>query len=480
MDVLNEHWVAAYHLADSGTEDDYDFQGFYSDARIYYQIADAVIYHIGEEELTSVTLTRDQILDIDAEEDYLNIKDRTTGAVTTYDASFTAVASVNSVSDFSGVSSRSVMIRSLQDSTEWSLSDYDFPDGYTRVYDNSGDSTQWGVVDMRGNLVVPVEYDDVLTNYNRSSTHFWANGYFAVSRDGMVGFVNGNGEVTCELKYPKDSFICWGMAGRLQNEDGTLTLVAADGTETPGFEHLSGYANGKFWRAEKDNEYILVDWHGNVVFEKCYSADVSEDEKFLIVQKDYDEPYELYAVDGATVEEAVGAGSAGEPAGQEDVGADEKTSAEAEAGTDAGAPAKPGPDDGAPADSGQETKGTAEQTETEQEKASEDGTANAGADAAQSDPAENGDGAQTDAQAGAKETSSAAEGILTAALQLVTTDMTANRDSILVLLQQAAALLETENPDAAAVLNSAVTLLQSGTEDANSVSTLIGTVQGML
>ena len=45
---------------------------------------------------------------------------------------------------------------------------------------------------------------------------------------------------------------------------------------------------------------------------------------------------------------------------------------------------------------------------------------------------------------------------------------------------QAQSLLETEAPDAAAMVASAISLLQSGAADAQSISTLISTARGML
>ena len=53
-------------------------------------------------------LTRDQLADIEADGDYLNVQDRTSGNVTTYDSSFNAVASTDSVWKFWRITARSL------------------------------------------------------------------------------------------------------------------------------------------------------------------------------------------------------------------------------------------------------------------------------------------------------------------------------------------------------------------------------------
>ncbi|MCD7819606.1 MAG: DUF1002 domain-containing protein, partial [Lachnospiraceae bacterium] len=244
IDVLNENWVIGYKLNTNGTEDDYDYYDWEGN---YFQIEQAVVYHISEEELTYVTLTRDQIADAGAEEDYINIQDRTTGAVTTYDSTFTAVASASYTSDFSGFSSMEVLAEKLKDSTGLYADTNSLADGYMEAHDYSQENTLAGIIDMEGNIIIPIEYDDVLAYYSPNA-HRWARGYFAVEKDGLVGYVTKDGAVTCELKYPEDSFYNEGVAGYYRNEDDTYTLVAADGTENTGYESLYGYGGGLFWR----------------------------------------------------------------------------------------------------------------------------------------------------------------------------------------------------------------------------------------
>ncbi len=449
--VLDENWIVAYRFQNTATEDDYDFSGYDSSIRdlVYYYIDEAVIYHIDGAELTSVKLTRDQFDDAAAEGDYLNIRDRTTGTVTTYDGTFTAVGTVRNLSDFSAYSSMYVLRESLKDSTGYTIFDDEFPDGYTRIYD--GDTMLNGVMDVNGNVVVPLEYDDVLIRFISNEHHVWANGYFAVEKGGMTGYVNGQGQVTCELRYPSDDFSNYGMAGIYKEADGTYTLVAADGTETKGFETLYAQGNGKLFKTHDGDGVSLLDWHGNVLLEGTYDVGVSDDCRFVVAQM-RDGANKLYAVDGASVEEAVAVGAIELPEGEE-------------------------PEASAPESESQAEPEAAPETTPEQAAAP---TPEPTPEQETSPAPETSVGDETEAPAGEGQGQSAAAGLLTSAAALVEADFDANTDSVLVLLQQAKTILDTENPDAAAVVNSAITLLGSGVADADSISTLISTAQGML
>lgn len=476
LEVLNENWAVGYLLTADGTEADNDFYDYDGN---YYHITEATIYHIGETELSSVTLTRDQIADVEAEEDYLNVQDRTTGAVTTYDSTFTAVASASYISDFANLSARSAHARKLEDSTGYSIFDYDFPDGYSIALSYSNGDTLYGVTDMNGNIVVPVEYDDVMAYYSEDR-HYWANGYFAVEQDGMVGYVTEGGQVTCEPKYLKDNFYNEGMAGYYRAEDGTRILVSADGVETTGYANsLSGMGGGLFWQtADSNYNYRLVDWHGNVLFENYVSADVTTDGKFIIVQQEYDSVPQLYAVDGAQIDAAGTAQTQPTEQTEEETteAANQQQTETEEAGLETEATEVT-----AQTESEAQTAADADQTENQTEgsaPATEAGLDETEAASGQTESAANQQ--ETTAQTDAAESQGGAAALLNSASQLLELDLESNRDSVVTLLQQAKTMLDSENPDAAALINSAITLLQSGATDAAAVTTLISTAQGMI
>lgn len=491
LDVLNENWAVGYKLTADGNAAQYDFKDFDDN---YYFIDEATVYHMGETELASVTLTRDQIADIAAEEDYLNVQDRSTGAITTYDSTFTAVASANNIYSFTGLSSKSALAEKLQDTTGYYVSDEEFADGYSEVYDSV--AKQYGVIDMNGTVIVPPEFDGI-SSYYGEDTHIWAKGYFAVERDGLAGYVTKDGQVTCELKYEEDKFYNHGMTGEYENEDGTYTLVAADGVETPGFAStFYSYGDGLFLRARNDDySYKLIDWHGNVLFENFAHVDVSYDSKFILVIEDYSNVPKLYAVDGAQIETPGEAMPLDQPTGETEQetqvqgtapvteAAEPETQAlpaQTEASqvpaeqTEAPAAAQTQAQTEAPvvAETQAQTEAApAAPTESQAETAAPQ-AGQTGSDQAAAQPAD------SDASSGASQ--SGAGALLSSAVQLLELDIEANRDSVVTLLSQAKTMLDAENPDAAALINSAVTLLQAGATDAAAVTTLISTAQGML
>lgn len=63
---------------------------------------------------------------------------------------------------------------------------------------------QYGLIDRSGNIVLPAEYDEIPYFYypnNRNLTIYFPCGYQAVVKDGKLGYVDLNGNVTCEFKY---------------------------------------------------------------------------------------------------------------------------------------------------------------------------------------------------------------------------------------------------------------------------------------
>ena len=437
--VLNENWIVAYLLNDGGTEDNYDFQDYECG---YYLIDQAVIYHVGAEELSHVTLTRDQLEELVAEEDYLNVKDRSTGQITTYDGSFTAVATADRIYDFKQFSAGDVLIKQLKDTTGYDVSGSEFPDGYELIWDYSRDPYTAGIVDMSGTIILPPVFDKVRGYYPEDgSTHYWANGYFCVSNDGKIGYVKEGGEFTCQTDIDVDSFENNGMSGTGQYKDEeTWYIVAADGTITKvGNRRPSAVGMGLFWKADPEEDYedILIDWHGNVLRDKVNSVSASGDGRYLIITEDYREPPVLYAVDGAEKELKEGEGS--QAAASE---AKEASAEEAETGK---------------APEAEEESGKAPATEEKTQEAPE---AEQEADKAPED-------------ASGQESDDPVAVILNSAIQLADEGLEDNQEAILGLLSSAQLLLGDDHSDAGNLVGSAVTLLSGGSLDAGSIRTLL-------
>lgn len=145
-------------------------------------------------------------------------------------------------------------------------------------------------------MIVPLQYKYIIDYSKADGDHYWANGYFCVSKNDLVGYTNAE-TVTCDLQYPFDSFYNYGVSGYYREEDGTYTLVAADGKAVKGFSKLIGMPGGLFLRADDR----LIDWHGNTIFEKVSHVSVTEDNRYIIIQRESGDKPQIYGVDGAGI-----------------------------------------------------------------------------------------------------------------------------------------------------------------------------------
>jgi len=212
---------------------------------------------------------------------------------------------------------------------EWSLLT-DFTGDYAVAY-NSEDKE--GVIDRSGNIVLPCEYDDI-----QYYDGILVGGYQVVVKDGKVGFVDANGNVTCEFKYGENNFdslnspIC-----ALQDMEGQYIVLSAAIGELPEryADVRTSYDNGCpiFIAQDANGNVGVIDLYGNVVipfdgkydsvYDLSYSADGS-----VIAGYDGD-VYTIYSIGGESAAEAPAAPQT--PVVEETPSADEVPSAEEEA-----------------------------------------------------------------------------------------------------------------------------------------------------
>ena len=175
---------------------------------------------------------------------------------------------------------------------------------YVAVGTATGDANLWGVADKEGNVIVPIEYDNIFT---------WNDAYFIIIKDGKFGWIGRDGKIMMEpdtylyTSYGENNEEGLCLMGELafcyREADGTFTLIACDGQITTGFAEEPEYIindYGDLWYVEKEGKHCMIDWHGNVVRESERIEDLwgktSPDSKFMLNPLG-DGNYEMYKIE---------------------------------------------------------------------------------------------------------------------------------------------------------------------------------------
>lgn len=416
IDVENAHWAIAYTytVSDANQFDEEDYNGNY----YLYDTAD--IYYLDNDIATKVgSLPRANIKDYCAEGYYINIEDRSSGAITTYDSTFTAVANPSSTYNFDGIATSDQIIYS--ENGQQGIKDrdgnilmspafkyiYDIVDGYVQVYNGE----KYGLTDISGQVIVPAEYDSIERDYNGpicldgSYSTYVSGSYICVEQDGKLGYVDVNGNVTVTPTYSTNIFDHNGASSTYTDMANSFHILAADGVDTTlpaekAEARALNYGSGYLYTYCTENyDYGLIDWHGNDLFPAEYSNfELSGDGQYLLAFTDYDKA-DLYQVTYTT---------------------------------EAAAPTQ----DAAPAEEAAPTEEAA--------------------------PAQEATPAEADPET--------AKALINSALALAQADASANATAITELLNLAAASLDSASP-ANTILSTALTLIGAGTTD--NVATLL-------
>lgn len=418
IEVESSEWAVAMVLEQTSVDTDYDYSSW-SDDDVFYIIKRADVYHLPEG--TKVAeLARENFHEACVVNHCINIQDRTTGVITTYDAAFNALGTVDGMSD---ADFAPYDFTTYRENGQYGIKDaagnvimapsfssvYVNDDEYAVVY--TGETE--GLVSLaNGEIVLPAEFESVKRMYNlpntpNGSTGYEAMGYFVIIKDGKVGYAVKGGAITCEPKYSKDIMEINGASSTLTDLEGKMHILAADGVESviEGYERVYAldYCSGMYYKVSNaDGQYGVIDWHGEIVLPCEYrSISSSADGKYVLANVDY-EKCQLYELSYPTQ------GAASAP--------------------------------------------VAEETPVEE-------------------PAAEGEQPSND--------NSAAIGLINSAVTLLQTDASANGAAAVSLLQNAAAMLTDAN--AAGLLNSAATLLNTdAAANAAAVESLLNNALAML
>lgn len=455
--AANPHWLLGYVLKTSDANN-YDFESWSGDA---YALIDTVdIYHVADGAASLVgTLTRDHFLEYYADGNYITIQDRSDNSCTMYDASFQPVATdLPSVYDNGDIGTADYI--TFLENGQYGIKDPAgnilLPPSYAYIstildgYVEVSNGEKQGLIDLSGKVIVPVECDSVSRNYYGPAipeeSSYNAGGYFAAEIDGKLAYYSMDGVRTMEPTYATSALTVNGASAILNAPDGTIHILAADGTDTTvdaAYTDLYplDYSSGMLYKATDANgDYALVDWHGNVVLPApAYNLSLSGNGQWLLAGSDYNSSQQYAVAYDVTMDSTDG------PAEAETEGTDVPAETEV-----SDAPAETEAAD-TPAETGAAESESAAPAEGEDSPASENG-----ADL------------------------SAVKSLIDTAITLLKADYEGNKTSIVTLLSSAADMLGGGQASASSVLESALSLLNSDAGDAGSVGTLLETLSSLL
>ena len=166
--------------------------------------------------------------------------------------------------------------------------------GYATI---SMDETE-GLLDPQGRMVIPAEYDRV-GSYEENPLKY---GYISAEKNGMIGFLDANGNVTVDFIYPKSRVEVNSNFAIMTNIDGTYTVISGAAGE---FEDCydSAYCD---WEGsavvmvKKGDQCAILDQSGNPVidFMPAKSIYFNLDGSMFIALVDTNQ-YVLYPAEGA-------------------------------------------------------------------------------------------------------------------------------------------------------------------------------------
>ena len=321
--VFNRYWVAAYTVQEEQAD-----KGDVTINKVAYLYDQVDLYYFGNgtAELAA-SFTYDEYANAAVHGDYIAIQDRE-GKVSVYDSAFQPVAvelkAFNSpmfaVKDYqiqslltgeiladgySEVKETVLADRTLIQATHlyWDgtklvdLLDMDGSPVMTGDYQIVTLTDRYAVVtDMDKNqglfsldeqkLIVPCVYTSIVA-VKTDVDPYVHNGYVCVEKDGKYGFVSAaTGEETVAPKYSKSVVTLIGCVLAYNNADGSMMLVAGDGTVTTVEDAMAVATRGDgYLVAAKRNGFVgLVDWHGNEILPFIHNKDivVTDDSRAII------------------------------------------------------------------------------------------------------------------------------------------------------------------------------------------------------
>lgn len=347
FEVIDENWVAAIKLKEA-TAEQYDYRALFGGSGTgYYLIETYALYHMPSRELRA-SFSRAQFDKAYAYGGFLIIQDRE-GVNTVFDEALQNLGTAKNI--YEGYSfetkGEGTEVRRAGDgqvvfSSPYRVEGYDrdsrsfrigkdgkqgwadaqgnvlVPPEYERLMTFMGNhlrgrlisAEKEGLIDRSGKVIGSFKYDEFLPNFPRGIDNppggsLMVDGYAAMVLDGKIGYINDKGEETLPPTYSKDAVKHWGNTLMHTDVTGKTVLVAADGKVSElsykSVEPLYRANNGRYYLVTtQEGKVGVVDWHGNELLPpgpyKAGSAYTSLDGSMLLIQNSETRLTEVYTI----------------------------------------------------------------------------------------------------------------------------------------------------------------------------------------
>ncbi len=331
--LISEKWQIGIKLISSEAENkDYTYSNWKTNEKFFYQVSAADFYFEGH---LVGSLSRSDYESAEAFGNYVCVKNRASEYIfynnkmekSTYNTSrskeYEEVYNDRKHTYFHQGTGQQAFVPSCTLSADEVKNAYHYADGVmydlqgnivfktTREYDridraSNGYSVArknglYGVIDQKGQEIVPLEYDNI--NVRATNEYLFKYGYTDAVKEGKFGFLNARGDVTCDFLYAENAVKGFSTFGEVMNPDGSITMLSAAVGELPerySFVELPDYNIGcmAFIAKNNNNQKCIVDLYGNtlVPYDTYESINVNCDGTVAIVDHG-DYTYTVYQFD---------------------------------------------------------------------------------------------------------------------------------------------------------------------------------------
>lgn len=329
IEWISDRWLAGVVLVEA-TEEDYDYKSFIGDG--YYQIERVDMYYCGA---LVGSLGREDYYYAEAYGDYLLIRNRNNDRFfynkaleksayearysQEYDEDYKTGVIMHCGSNQQAFVPECTLTADEVQTSIWLDSDgvardlqgnvlFDLGRTYENYFSFEGDYARvrlndlFGLVDKTGREVLPCEYDEIYSSSADNGGYF-DTGYQLVSKGGMVGFVDLQGNALAGFTY-SDSIAktYYQPFAHLQGLDGKYIVISPLGEMTEHYAEVSfDYGCPVFCAKNDAGAAGVVDMAGNAVvpfdgtFDSVYDFTISDDGTLICAR--VEDGYQVYQLE---------------------------------------------------------------------------------------------------------------------------------------------------------------------------------------